>query len=218
MKITCDIISDLLPLYIDEVCTEDTKAAVEEHIKECSKCRELLGSMTEDNPIDVSQKTEAEQAKKPFKKLRLRFVFWLVFGIFCTAVIVFTLAVAGKFDSLEEKFYHSVSFLVENAEPADEWTTIAEYRYFDGQTDGIYTTENYLELRSRFQRKELSCTFPDVYSAELRILDEDGNIVVDAFEANGGVLDIKLKALKFGQKYYVQYRSETGGNFAYNLF
>lgn len=218
MKITCDIISDLLPLYVDEVCTEDTKAAVEEHTKECEKCREILGNMSAENPIDVSEKTEVAKAKKPFKKLKLRFVFWLVFGIFCTAVIVVTMSFAGVFDKIESKFYHSVSFLVEDAEPADEWITIADYRYFDGDSNGVYTTEDYLELRGIFQRKELSCSYPNVYSAELRIIDQDGNVVVDTFEANGGTMDIKLNGLKLGEKYYVQYRSDTGGNFAFNLF
>ena len=34
MKITCNIIEDLLPLYIDDMVSEDSRQLVEEHLKE----------------------------------------------------------------------------------------------------------------------------------------------------------------------------------------
>lgn len=41
MKISCEVINDLLPLYHDEVCSEESKRIVEEHLKECENCREI---------------------------------------------------------------------------------------------------------------------------------------------------------------------------------
>ena len=34
MKYNCDLISDLLPLYKDDICSDTTKKIVEEHIAE----------------------------------------------------------------------------------------------------------------------------------------------------------------------------------------
>ena len=34
MKITCNIIEDLLPLYVDDMVSEDSRQLVEEHLKE----------------------------------------------------------------------------------------------------------------------------------------------------------------------------------------
>ena len=42
MKITCNIIEDLLPLYIDDMVSEDSRQLVEEHLKECAACRKML--------------------------------------------------------------------------------------------------------------------------------------------------------------------------------
>lgn len=42
MKITCEVVRDLLPLYHDNVCGNDSKAIVEEHLAECADCREEL--------------------------------------------------------------------------------------------------------------------------------------------------------------------------------
>lgn len=217
MKITCDIISDLLPLYIDNVCTEDTKLAVAEHIEKCRNCSELLTDMTAENPIDIPEKTEAAKARKPFKKLKMRFIFWLVFGIFCSCVICTMLYYAGVFDDIEHNFTRSASCIIENAEPSDQWATVEEYLYFDGYINNKMAENDYLEIRGLFPRKKLYCSFPDIWSAEIRIIDEDGNVVVEPMEVQGGMMDISLKGLKRNTKYYLQYRTETGGNFAFNF-
>lgn len=47
MKLNCDIVQDLLPLYQDEACSEATMAAVEEHLKECPECSNMLEKIRE---------------------------------------------------------------------------------------------------------------------------------------------------------------------------
>lgn len=39
-ELPCDIIEDLLPLYIEHVETEDTREVVEAHLAGCPVCRE----------------------------------------------------------------------------------------------------------------------------------------------------------------------------------
>ena len=38
----CDIVRDLLPLYEEGLCSEESRKAVEEHLKSCEACRKLL--------------------------------------------------------------------------------------------------------------------------------------------------------------------------------
>lgn len=38
----CDIVRDLLPLYEDGLCSEESRRAVEEHLATCGACRKLL--------------------------------------------------------------------------------------------------------------------------------------------------------------------------------
>ena len=42
MKITCNIIEDLLPLYVDDMVSEDSRQLVEEHLKTCPACRKSV--------------------------------------------------------------------------------------------------------------------------------------------------------------------------------
>lgn len=48
MKISCEIVQDLLPLYCDGVCSQDSKQAVEAHLKDCEKCRADMRFMEQD--------------------------------------------------------------------------------------------------------------------------------------------------------------------------
>lgn len=45
MTYPCGLIRDLLPLYLDDVCQEDSKQAVEQHLSACEKCRQYYESM-----------------------------------------------------------------------------------------------------------------------------------------------------------------------------
>lgn len=74
MKLNCKIVEDLLPLYVDNVCSEQSKQAVEEHLKECENCRKLINS-TQAVPaplIEPERPVSDKAVKKGFKKIRRR--------------------------------------------------------------------------------------------------------------------------------------------------
>ena len=55
-----EIVQDLLPLYHDGVCSEKSRAAVEEHLKTCEDCRAALAAM--DAPLPEVEKAAADDA------------------------------------------------------------------------------------------------------------------------------------------------------------
>ena len=42
MKVPCSVIQDLLPLYADEACSEESGRMVREHLQECAECGRML--------------------------------------------------------------------------------------------------------------------------------------------------------------------------------
>ena len=63
MKIPCEIIRDLLPLYVDGVCSEESKKAVKEHLPDCAACRAELQLMNGDIQSVQPQAEEEEPVK-----------------------------------------------------------------------------------------------------------------------------------------------------------
>ena len=67
MKLSCDIVADLLPGYLDNTCSGESRRAVEAHLKECEACRELLQELRAEpeerkevpalNEVEVLKKT-----------------------------------------------------------------------------------------------------------------------------------------------------------------
>ena len=50
MKLPCEMMEDLLPLYAEDMATNATRQAVEEHLKDCEPCKEKLEAMRRDKP------------------------------------------------------------------------------------------------------------------------------------------------------------------------
>lgn len=74
MKLSCEIIEDLMPLYADDVCSEQSKRAVAEHLKECETCRKLMERSYNIPELTIEpEKPAADQVvAKSFRKIRLR--------------------------------------------------------------------------------------------------------------------------------------------------
>ncbi len=73
-NISCDVIKDLLPLYVDNVLSPDSQKLVEKHLADCSNCQachvELLHSSVRKLGIDDSQ--EGDAIRKIRKKINAK--------------------------------------------------------------------------------------------------------------------------------------------------
>lgn len=65
MKVSCDIIRDLLPLYAEDMVSQASKDMVDEHLCECDECVKVLGQIKKQTPIPAEVNTDAlHQLKK----------------------------------------------------------------------------------------------------------------------------------------------------------
>ncbi len=90
MKYTCEVIQDLLPLYKDEVCSDESKKIVEEHLKECNECSKLMKQLNNYEVDNILEK-EKESVLKTHEKKTVRktyMVGMVTAGILTIPVIV----------------------------------------------------------------------------------------------------------------------------------
>jgi len=84
------MIADLLPLYIDGVCSPASKRAVEEHLAECPDCKntlEKLNNITIDSEI-VKVRDEVIESQSRFFKRKSALAGAIVAAIFAIPVLV----------------------------------------------------------------------------------------------------------------------------------
>ncbi len=72
MKIECEVIRDLLPLYADDACSESSRSLVEEHLKECTACREWLQHIKQTEIDDSLQNEKALVIRDGARRFRQR--------------------------------------------------------------------------------------------------------------------------------------------------
>lgn len=91
MKIECNIIKDLLPIYIDNCCSTESKQLVDEHLKECEKCKDSYEHMKVSFINEIEDKScEPEKhdeiiMKKGVKKIRRLWIMSLAIVIILVA-------------------------------------------------------------------------------------------------------------------------------------
>ncbi len=60
MNYPCNVIRDLLPLYLDKVCSEESKQIIEMHLEHCPECQTCFRSMAEADPkMDEAMASDA---------------------------------------------------------------------------------------------------------------------------------------------------------------
>ena len=97
-KISCNVIQDIMPLYVDEIVSEDTKKLVEEHLKECEDCRKEMEKMRA--KIILPNKKKINQAEKElFQKLKHRLINRRIAAAILGAILVCAL-LAGVYTIL----------------------------------------------------------------------------------------------------------------------
>lgn len=142
-KMKCNVIRDILPSYVDDICSDESRGYVEEHVKTCAECRGILEAMKADimnigagNDISIDDKKILMDVKdKMNKELRRK---TLVYRIICALlIVVFLLLVlpikvipAGSID------FNVISLPLENV----LW--VSEYSFLDADEGTIFFMDN----------------------------------------------------------------------------
>ncbi|MBQ8597401.1 MAG: zf-HC2 domain-containing protein [Lachnospiraceae bacterium] len=89
-NISCDVILDLLPLYEDGCCSEQSQKLVEEHLKECADCKKKVQQYQESLlPESIQSEVDEEVIKKGIQKINR----WRIRGIVSVCLVISLLLV-----------------------------------------------------------------------------------------------------------------------------
>lgn len=89
-KINCELVQDLLPLYQDHICSETSKKIVEEHLIDCSDCRQVAERLS-DTEIDqylTEEKTNVLKTHAKKEKRNAARIGMITAGILCIPIII----------------------------------------------------------------------------------------------------------------------------------
>lgn len=92
----CSMIEDLLPLYVEDLVSEDSKKEIEDHIKKCNECSEVLKTIQEEGAFNIeetinedSNRETREKELKCIKNVKRRITFKVITSIVITCIVFF---------------------------------------------------------------------------------------------------------------------------------
>ncbi|MFF3099831.1 zf-HC2 domain-containing protein [Viridibacillus arvi] len=197
----CNIIKDLLPSYIDEICSEDTAKLVEGHVQHCEECRLSINRMQEQMAYVQHIPEEVEKAITPFKKVKRKRLIQVITAIVMTFIITIVGAlVIQEVGPVNRTFFPVVTSVVDAADDLEEWQSMN------------FNDKNYLIFDSVFWKKEIINSSINESDILLRVKDEKGNVVVDEIRVSPGK-SVKLENLKKNKKYFFEIKVKEGSFF-----
>ena len=91
-KKECEIVKDLLPLYVDNVLSKSSKEFVEEHIVDCEDCKNIFFEMAKD--LEMPADREAIIIEKINKRIKWeKIISNIIIGLFVFMVFFFIFVV-----------------------------------------------------------------------------------------------------------------------------
>lgn len=106
MKISCDIIRDVLPLYAEDMVSEATKEMVDDHLCECDECTKELGALKKQAvPVEV----DTNSLKRIGDSIRRR----RILAVMAVFLFIATVLIGGAL-MLDATIYLSASEAVED--------------------------------------------------------------------------------------------------------
>lgn len=123
MKMDCDVIKDLLPLYAEEMTSQKSEALIKEHFEECDDCKKVYDDMKKPEPQITFKSEPSENFKKYVKKAKrsslLKIVLIVLTGLLVQGIVFWGLMGVLIWDSASAKI--------------DEYTNVAEYEQLMGE-------------------------------------------------------------------------------------
>lgn len=212
-KIKCCIVRDLMPLYIDEVLSEESAQEVRNHLAECESCRGEYGKLSKDLVLPSGREVQEENGRllKQFKSRWTRKkILIAVISSLLTVLLFFPVldrvVESELFSPSTTGLAGAVGQLQLGRTSHGEWTrlTLTKKKLF---SDMVSYGVPYLKFDNPFYQKTVINSGNSATAVELRILDVQENIVLDGFVIEPGEA-VPLDGLEYGVSYIVEYRAE----------
>lgn len=180
----CALVRDLLPLYIDQVVSEETQVFIVEHLEKCPECKKMLEEMREELviPLDVEQQKEEgilfENLKNAINKKVWKAVIISAFSVlFLMSSIIFLNRIQFEVEPSEVIFSENNGRVVMSYPGGLTWSAHG-IPNDHGQT--VWTIEFYQTFWDRYISPIYDSADHSYYLGEdnrCEIYDDDGNLL-----------------------------------------
>lgn len=194
----CEVIRDLLPLYIDNVCSDESRRVVAGHLKSCDACKKLYEDMRHPVKQDLSElELDSRQAFKEMnRKWRIKKISIICVSILLTAIVCIAgYMVVQNVSSVHDYFFPTAAVTLRDITD-DEWHQVN------------FTDTDVLVFDSSFYKKKVTLDANSDAAIRIRVSDTNGKIILGEKTIQPGT-DLNLDMLEKDVEYIVEVRGNA---------
>ena len=168
--IKCGVVKDLLPLYVDDIVSEESREVVKEHLTTCADCKRYHEKLKEDAEAPI--KKNAADEKEAIRKIRSRINRKKILAICITAMSTAAIALGLYYMIFVKQSYLSYEESGLYVENADLFTREPYYCYYgfgSPQEDTVFVYLSTTEYEKNKKRNE--AVLVDDLQREVTIFD-----------------------------------------------
>lgn len=192
----CNIILDLLPGYIENDVTEDTKRFIENHLRECDRCRNILHEMKQDiiqeqDKIEYDTKVETEKIKKVKRNLKIHKNILVI-----SSIVLLLLSIIFLYNQFNKSLYDKIQETYAKNQSLNNYHITQNVTYknlVDGNGNFNFVTQLYCKdgnFKSSTYNADISLEVPieivygEIYSREYTSIHVPNNEMVKIYNSN----------------------------------
>lgn len=194
----CEVVQDLLPLYIDNVCSDESRRVVAEHLESCDVCKKLYEDMRHPVEQDLSEpELDSRQAFKEMnRKWRIKKISIICVSILLTAIVCIAgYMVVQNVSSVHDYFFPTAAVTLRDITD-DEWHQVN------------FTDTDVLVFDSSFYKKKVTLDANSDAAIRIRVSDTNGKIILGEKTIQPGT-DLNLDMLEKDVEYIVEVRGNA---------
>lgn len=203
MNLTCAVVEDLLPMYYDCVCSDESAALIEDHLKKCPQCSRALAALhtelevpkTNVNDLKPLEGIQKKWQASKWSNIRKGICFSLAFLLLITAILS-----AAWYFSYGRYYYQ----LTDNMSRTS-------------QEDSFFTSSDYTAVKDGY-RFEVWLPILLSDSGFARVMDETG-LVLFIYPQKGGSYTYRLYITdQNNESYFVYLKNDLTPDFENHPF
>ena len=135
MKLPCKVIEDMLPLYYDGVCSEESSVLVEEHLIECPGCRNMLCDLRSEAGMSAKPYDDLKPLKGIQKRWKKSKQTYIKRGICITLVslLLALIVLTGIWYFSYARYYFEMAGVMERTPDEDAFFSSSDYTVESGE-------------------------------------------------------------------------------------
>ena len=129
MKLPCKVVEDMLPIYYDGICSDESAILIEEHLKECAQCSRLLSDLHTEIEIAGKPVDDLKPLEGIKKELTKRKRTYMRAGICVTlaALLLILTVLTGIWYFSYAKYYYRLTDGMDRPDKEDSFVTSSDY-------------------------------------------------------------------------------------------